>query len=229
VSGANAQFFLPQALTDPFSGLIGGQNENGSFLSGIANTAGGLFNVVGDVGGSVARPVHDAFGAMTRWNDPGRREVSEAVYTAMLTYDFRPSGPFFRIAPIEIHGFSSILSHPFAVVRSNDPTEFTRVFGDPDAIADTSGHIFPLWLFPSPPPDVQDAFGPASQFLSTFGGIFEIVKTVIVGLGGLLNQIPIGNPGWKMPGGTLKEYPEFHQKRQPAGNTSANAGNRIGR
>ena len=208
--------FFPQALANVFGGVDPNQNQSDqNSFSGAMDSLGSAANSIFDIGADVAIPVHDVFGALSNWKD----ETDNSMYTAKVTYNFKGAGIFTFLPAIPVRGFSTVLSHPYNVKRDNDENEYKALFGAPDALfADSSAHVFPMWIFPDPGA-LAELPGPgfSSGLNSAAGAIsqgLDFVKQLISAPGGFLSQIPSlgsgGGLGWHTPDGTLKEFPELH-------------------
>lgn len=148
-------------------------------------------------GGDLTFRINDFFAKTTKWDE----EADGAVHTSFVTYRVRATSVFRFLGDTDISQTGSVLGHPYNVVRSSNQTEYDRVFGQ-KGVGDCftgsgQGHIFPLWFVPSVPvPGVQQVANVGKCFLTEFGSV--------LGLGDFLG----GDLGFKIPDGTLKEYPE---------------------
>jgi hypothetical protein len=223
--------FFPQALANVFGGVDPNQNESDqSSFSGAMGNLGSVANTIFDIGADVAIPVHDAFGTLSNWKD----ETDNSMYTATLTINFKGLGIFTYIPAVQVRGFSTVLSHPYNVKRDNDKNEYKAMFGAPDALfADSSAHVFKMWIFPDPGA-LAELPGPGFSGLSSVAGAIsgglDFVKQLISAPGGILSQIPkLGGDtsglGWHTPDGTLKEFPELHDTSTD--NNSGGSGSSI--
>ena len=181
-------------------------------------------------GGQLLSSTHDLFAFQTLWAD----EARAAVRTAVVRYEFRTNSPVFEgIAPVRIVERASLLSHPYNIRRSDDAAELAALIGAPSfgcaqAVAAVAqggnkellGHIFDLFLYPSGevPADVLffDGAEGVGADLSRLGqgvasGGAEAGKCVLSTLGDLLSLLDVIGIrlGYKLPDGTLKEFPEL--------------------
>lgn len=206
VSGLGTTLFFPQFLANFFPGGGGGT----AAFTQIPGAISGVLGPILDLSGDVAVPVHDTFAGMSNWGD----EAGQAVYTARVAYALGSAGFFQSLGTIQVREFSSILSHPFNVVRTDDNTEWVRMFGEPTDLCRDEAHVFGIWLFPSG--DFGAALGNASgmgSLLGTIGEVIDVLKCVGGGAGSLFANIDSAlstNVGFQLPYGTLKEYPELN-------------------
>jgi hypothetical protein len=157
--------------------------------------------VIGDllkVAGGLTFGLSDIIAKMTLWDD----EANGAVFTSFVTYRVKGTSVFRFLGNTDISQTGSILAHPYNVVRGTDKSEYDRVFGTGD-IGDCfsgsgKGHIFDLWFAPSVPlPGLQQIASFGKCALSTIGESL-----------GILDILPGSSLKFKIPDGTLKEYPE---------------------
>lgn len=142
----------------------------------------------------------DLIAKTTLWKD----EADGAVFSSEVTYSVTGRSVFRFLGDTRIRMRSSILSHPYNVVRGTDQSEYDRIFGTGD-VGDCfsesgKGHIFDLWFVPSVPvPGLQEGVSAGKCIFSTLGSVLSITKF----LGGDLE--------FKIPDGTTKEYPEKNE------------------
>jgi hypothetical protein len=157
--------------------------------------------VIGDllkVAGGITFGLSDVIAKMTLWD----AEADGAVFTSFVTYRVKGTSVFRFLGNTDISQTGSILAHPYNVVRGTDQSEYDRVFGTGD-IGDCfsgsgKGHIFDLWFAPSIPlPGLQQIASFGKCALSTIGESL-----------GILDVLPGSSLKFKIPDGTLKEYPE---------------------
>jgi hypothetical protein len=227
--GVEPSFFLPCALSNLLPGAGGcgkeGTDQSPGALEGLANGLSGVLSGLLNLAGDAAFPFQDLMAQNTNWDD----EAAGSVYTTRVIYTFGYTGFFKKLGTSTIVQRASVLSHPYALRRTDDEKEYTELLGDPCAnIAGTSGHVVKLWLFPS---KIIPISGGGTSVGETVGKITDKVgsvgKCVVAGLGNLaggLDKIIGSNLGFTMPDGTLKEYPELSM---PA-NTGAETGNGSG-
>ena len=159
----------------------------------------GAFQSVLNVAGDLTFGISDTVAKMTDWD----AEADGAVFTSFVTYRVRGTSVFRFLGNTDISQTSSILGHSYNVMRQTNQSEYDRVFGTGDigscAFGTGRGHIFDLWFLPTVPiTGVAEVTTIGKCFLAEAGGIIGIVDV----LG--------GNLGFKLPDGTLKEYPELH-------------------
>lgn len=237
-SHADAQptLFLPQAFGDLLGGQVGsGDGFLGSLSGAVDPVVNELFGVIADV----AVPIHEIFAYQVNW----RGETDRAVHTVKVEYDFRTTGMFERFGTVDVNEFSSVLSHPYAIARvkkdeDGDKKEYIALVGDPDAICDSGGttfgegngrtaHVFDLWIFPTGGmPSYTPVIGGLSGVFNVVGDVISLVKNIPCGAGGLLSQLNFlgGNIDFKMPDGTLKEYPELRIDNSSSSGDSSGSG-----
>lgn len=200
VSGADATTIPPQLITDLFGGddsaLTGALGQ----VNGLISSLGPLFSVTGDV----SFFAHDFFARQTDWVD----EANGGVYTAKVVYRFKGAGFFQSLPGIEITEYSSLLTHPLNIKRTNDEEELDALIGTGAMFRCSGsdlGHIFDLWLFPSGPFADNGLADGLSGVLSGGKCFFSQISSVMGIFDFLGTQL-----GFKMPDGTLKEFPELH-------------------
>ena len=175
------------------------QSSPGSGQLPAMDSFSGAFQQVLNVAGDLTFGLSDTVAKMTDWD----AEADGAVFTSFVTYRVRGTSVFRFLGNTDISQTSSILSHSYNVVRETNQTEYDRVFGTGDigscATGSGRGHIFDLWFLPTVPvTGIAEVTNIGKCFLAEAGSIIGIVDS----LG--------GNLGFKVPDGTLKEYPELH-------------------
>ncbi len=176
--------------------IDGAGGQANSALSGLGSFLGGVAGVPGFF-------LQDLFARETNWD----HEADSSIFTARVEYKTFGINYFHLIRPTDIVQFSSILSHPLLIVRTNDKTEYEQLVGGVNSLCDTSGHIFPLWFLPTGDPNLVPGVGAAVSFLGNTG------KCMFSGIGGVFSAIDSvldTNAGFHLPDGTLKEFPERH-------------------
>lgn len=198
LSGAGPTTTPPQLITDLFGGDNSVLSSASGQLNGLLSALGPLFSITGDA----SFFVQQFFAVNTDWRD----ENDGAVYTAKVGYRFKGAGFFASLPGIQITEFSSLLTHPLNIKRSADQTELDELIGT-GALFRCSGsdlgHIYGLWLFPG------DPFG--GTLGSTVGTILNGGKCFFTQIGSLtsgLDSVFGSQLGFKLPDGTLKEFPE---------------------
>jgi hypothetical protein len=223
---------FPDFLNQAFGGTNANQNaQDQNSFEGALNSLGSAANTVFDIGAAVAFPVHDVFGQLSNWDE----ETNQGMITTTVTYAFKGAGIFSTMPAINVRGFSTVLSSPYNVRRDTDESEYTAVWGAPDALfADSSAKVFRMWIFPDIGPFSQLAGGGGDGGLASAGsaidGGLDFIRQLISAPGGILGQIPgIGTdgPGWHTPDGTLKEYPELHDTSTDTGSANG-SGSGVG-
>jgi hypothetical protein len=229
--GVQPTLFLPCPLSNVLPGggqcgTEGGTDQSQGFINGIASGLSGVLNGLGGLTGPVAFVFQDAVALNTNWDN----EANGSVYTARVIYKMGYTGFFQSFGTSTIVQRASILSHPYVLRRTNDDQEYDELLGDAcsDVFSDTSGHVVRLWLFPQNlavfpsiqgfGTDTQQTIGTVTNKLGSAG------KCIISGLGALasgLDKILGSSLGFKMPDGTLKEYPELSMPTN-TGQTSGN-------
>src|SRR5438067_2748430 len=143
--GVPPTFFVPAALANAIGATFGGGDQSDSFITGIADSLSGVLNGLAGLTGGVAFAFQDMMAQNTNWDT----EMDNSVYTARVIYSFGYTGFFQRFGTSTIVQRASVLSHPYAVKRSNDGDELDDLLGNPCAFDDTDhGHVVKLWLFP---------------------------------------------------------------------------------
>ncbi len=227
-------FFIPQPLANIFGGSTSQGQEEG-FLDGLTNSGlGEGVNTVFDLAADAAVPIDDFFAYQTNWKD----EADKGLFSITTTYDFAGAGVFQFLGPIKVLGHSSMLSHSWNIQRKDNDTEYKALVGDPGTLVynpsppdPSAGHMYYLWLLPSGGAPPNTPLGEAfSTILSIGGTIVNFVKDVIGAPGAFLSMLSIGSnePGWHVPSGTLKEYPELHQPASSTGTGSQSGGSNVG-
>lgn len=196
VSGASFTSEPPQFIVDLFPGG-GSVAAFAGQVDGFLNALGPLFSVAGDV----AFFAHDFFALQTLWQG----EV-DGVYTAKVVYRFKGAGFFQSLPGVQIVEFSSLLTHPLNVRRTDDRREYDAMFGSSElfqCFGSDPGRVYPLWLFPTGPLANNDIANTLSAiqgfgkcFLQTIGSVLSIADIIGTQL------------AFKLPDGTLKEFPE---------------------
>ena len=240
----DATFFVPDALASLFAGSGVEDGQAADFVNGLGSAA----NTIFEVGAAVAIPIHEILGYTTNWH----RETDQSVYTTEVRYDFGYGGLFRFTGPTRIREFSSVLSHPLNIRRVNreddgDESEYTALVGDPDPVLCDNGdvnfgpgngqtaHIFGLWVAPSiEVPDYSTPVPGLGAVTAVTSEVVDLVKTIacgagglfgtfgqVVSLGGLLGESELG---FKMPDGTLKEYPEIDLPADAGGSSGGGSG-----
>ncbi len=186
-------FTNPERTATGSSVTPGTSNVPGFGEGGVGGALEGILGKLDDP----AFIITDFFANSTLWSD----ETNKAVYSSTVQYRVRGRSVFAFLGDTNIKQTGSILAHPFNVLRDNDKNEYERVFGKSgitDCTGAAGGHIFPLWFAPSPEgvPVVKEVGTVGKCFLSGFGKAIGIADI----LGGDLK--------FKLPDGTLKEYPE---------------------
>jgi hypothetical protein len=229
--GVPPTFFVPAALSNAIGDTFGGGDQSTSFITGIADSLSGVLNNLAGLTGGVAFAFQDMMAQNTNWDT----EMDNSVYTARVIYSFGYTGFFRGFGTTTIVQRASVLSHPYVLRRTDDPKEYDELLGDAcsDVIGTNSGHVVKLWLFPQKPfPSIQ-GFG--SDTSSAIGGITDKVgattKCIISALGSLasrLDEVMGSNLGFKMPDGTLKEYPELSMPANSGSGSTNGSGASLG-
>jgi hypothetical protein len=224
--GFGPQFFFPQAFGELLG--LGAQNAVPVDLFSVFGDAVNLFL---DVGAAVGVPVHEIMAYQTNWNP----EADRAVQTSTVRYQFGYTGFLASISNIRIDESSSLLTHPLNIKRVNksaggDAAEYDMLIGaDLSDCANFSAdgedaHIFPLWLLPTGGiPAYTPAIGGLAPLFGVGAAVGNAVKLILCGGGGILQELDdalggVVDIGWRMPDGTLKEFPELNV--DDAGTTS---------
>jgi hypothetical protein len=220
-------FFVPAALSNLIGDTFGGGDESQSFIEDIAGSLSGVLNGLLGVAGDAAFGFQGFQAVNTNWET----ELNESVYTARVIYKFGYTGFFSNFGTATIVQRASVLSHPYAVKRSNDGDEHSDLLGNPCAFSDDNGHVYKLWLFPQQLPPLQGAEG----IFNTLNGVIDVVgdaaKCAISGPGQLLGGLDsiIGSDlGFKMPSGTTKEYPELNMPTNTGTSSGSSSGSSLG-
>jgi len=230
--GVQPTLFLPCPLSNvlPGSGQCGtegGTDQSQGFINSVASGLSGVLNGLAGLTGPVAFVFQDAVALNTNWDN----EANGSVYTARVIYKMGYTGFFASFGTSTIVQRASILSHPYVLRRTKDDQEYDELLGNAcsDVFSDTSGHVVRLWLFPQNLavfPSIQ-GFGTDTQ--QTIGTVTNKLgaagKCIVSGLGALaggLDSVLGSNLGFKMPDGTLKEYPELSMPTN-TGQTSGNS------
>jgi len=215
--GDYAAAFTGSGLTADVPELIAGFFPgDGSLTSSLNGTLNDIVRALGPLQsalGTGAYPVHDFFAGTTDWAD----EAKASVYTARVAYRVTGTSVFRFLGDTNIRMSSSILSHPYNVKRvkkteDGDKKEYEEMFGTGapfDCSAQANGRVFGLWLFPSGD-FVPGSNGVASGFGSILGG----GKCFLEQIGDIFNKLSqwgLGDLGFKLPDGTLKEFPELRE------------------
>ena len=200
VNGAPATTIPPQIIADLFGGdnsaLTGALGQ----VNGLISTLGPLFDVVGDA----SFFTHDFFARQTDWVD----EANGGVYTVKVAYRFKGAGFFQSLPGIQITEYSSLLTHPLNIKRTDNATELSELIGTGAMFSCSGsdlGHIFDLWLFPSGP-FADNGFSNGLSTVMSGGKCFFSQISSVLGITDFLGT----QLGFKMPDGTLKEFPELH-------------------
>jgi hypothetical protein len=208
-------------------GTEGGTDQSQGFINSVASGLSGVLNGLAGLTGPVAFVFQDAVALNTNWDN----EANGSVYTARVIYKMGYTGFFASFGTSTIVQRASILSHPYVLRRTKDDQEYDELLGNAcsDVFSDTSGHVVRLWLFPQNLavfPSIQ-GFGTDTQ--QTIGTVTNKLgaagKCIVSGLGALaggLDSVLGSNLGFKMPDGTLKEYPELSMPTN-TGQTSGNS------
>jgi len=227
--GIESELFVPCAVSNLFGGACGsvGKDKSGDFVNGIASGFSGILDGLASLAGSAAFPIQDLMAQNTNWDD----EKNGGVYTSLVVYKVGFTGFFQFLGTSKIVQTASVLSHPYALRRTNDSKEYEELLGDPcdDLFSSTNGHVVKLWLFPSggviPVSGGGTSAGQAANdVIGKVGGAVKCVAAAIGKLGGGLDSALGTSLGFKMPDGTLKEYPELSM---PTG-TGVGSGNSSG-
>jgi len=230
--GTQPTIFLPCAVSNMLPGggacgTEGGTDQSQGFINGIASSLSGVLNGLTGLAGDVAFTFQDLMAQNTNWDD----EMNGSVYTARVIYKMGYTGFFQSFGTSTIVQRASVLSHPYVLRRTTDDQEYDELLGDAcaDVFSSTNGHVVKLWLFPSAVvPGIQGFGTDASQTANKIiGKVGSAGKCIVSGLGSLasgLDKIMGSKLGFKMPDGTLKEYPELSM---PA-NTGQTSGNGSG-
>lgn len=178
------------------------QSSPGSQQLPDQNNFMGPFQSVLNVVGDVTFGASDIVAKMTLWES----EANGSVFRSFVTYRVRGTSVFRFLGDTDISQTSTILGHPYNVLRESNQDEYNRVFGTGEILsctdAATRGHIFDLWFLPTiPVTGLAEVTTVGKCFVSEIGNFI-----------GAADGVPIlgGNLGFKMPDGTLKEYPELH-------------------
>lgn len=201
VGGASATVDPPQIVGDFFPSSFDASQLTGP-VNGLVSQLGPLAGLVG-TGAFLA---HDFFANQTDWVD----EASGAVYTARLTYHFKGAGFFGSLPAITMTEYASLLTHPLNIKRSDNQGELDDLIGAGSTFScfgSNKGHIFDLWLFPSGPLVGNNGIASAVSTGLSGGKCFFASLGSVLGLADFLGT----QLGFKMPSGTLKEFPELHQ------------------
>jgi len=230
--GVQPTLFLPCPLSNVLPGggqcgTEGSTDQSQGFINSIASGLSGVLNGLAGLTGPVAFVFQDAVALNTNWDN----EANGSVYTARVIYKMGYTGFFASFGTSTIVQRASILSHPYVLRRTKDDQEYDELLGNAcsDVFSDTSGHVVRLWLFPQNLavfPSIQ-GFGTDTQ--QTIGTVTNKLgaagKCIVSGLGALaggLDSVLGSNLGFKMPDGTLKEYPELSMPTN-TGQTSGNS------
>jgi len=234
-NGVEPTFFLPCALSNLLPGgacgVEGGTDQSQGFISGIASSLSGVLNGLLGLAGDAAFSFQDLMAQNTNWDD----EMNGSVYTAVVVYNYGYTGFFQSFGTAKVAQTASVLSHPYVLRRTNDDQEYDELLGDPcsNLIGNANGHVVKLWLFPSAVvPGIQgfgtDASQTANQIVGKLGDAGKCVVSAIGGLAGGLDKILGSNLGFKMPDGTLKEYPELNMPASSGVGSGNSSGGGLG-
>jgi hypothetical protein len=203
VSGVAPALFLPGVLT---SLMPGGGSSTAAFETipgDVSSVASPIMNLAGDA--------HETFAGLANWGD----ESQKSVYTVRVVYGAESRGFFQPLGGIRVQEFSSILSHPYLIARTDDTREFERLVGSPTEACRDQAHVFGLWFLPSGAAGNSVSSTPGiGGALNAVGGALDLAKCGlgIIGAGGAALDSAIGSDlGFQLPFGTLKEYPELHR------------------
>ena len=200
---AVAEIVVPiAAAASTASTLIGGANgQANSALSGLSSFLGG----VAGAGGEAGFFLQDLFARETNW----KHEADHSIFTARVEYKSFGINYFHLIRPTDIVQFSSILSHPLLIARTNDKTEYEQLVGDNDlgdcVSDDGKGHIFDLWFAPTGDPGLLGGVGSA---VSLFGSAGKCMFASIGSAFSAFDSVIGSGLGFRVPDGTLMEFPE---------------------
>jgi hypothetical protein len=225
---APTTFFVPAALGNALGDAFGGGDDSQAF---IGNIAGSLSDVISGLAG-VAGDAAFFFQGFQAQNTNWETELNESVYTARVVYEFGYTGFFSNFGTVTIVQRASVLSHPYAVKRSNDDSEHSDLLGNPCAFSgDANGHVYKLWLFPQQLPPLQgagDVFNGLNDVIDVAG---DAAKCLISGPGRLLaglDELVDSGLGFKMPSGTTKEYPELNMPTNSGSSSGSGSGSSLG-
>jgi len=193
--------FIAKAA-DGLSEITNGDADANSAVGDLFNELSGPLSAVGDFGFFL----DDLWARNTNWPS----EADHAIFTARVEYKANGINFFHLIKPTDIVQFSSVLSHPLLIVRTDDENEFEQLVGGSGVLDCSSnssqGHIFDAWMVPTD-------FGPASGLgtgLTLFGTVLKCIPGVIGNAFSFMDSIAATELGFRMPEGTLKEFPEQH-------------------
>ncbi len=211
--GEPSTFFVPAPLNNLISDSFGG-DQSGNFLDGIAGSLSGVLDGLLSLAGDGAFVFQDLMAKNTNWDN----EIVGSVYTARLIYKFGYTGFFSNFGTSTIVQRASVLSHPYAVKRSNNGDELDDMLGSPCSFDSSDhGHVTKLWLFPqggAPPissggTSADSVTGVIDSVLDIGGGAAKCaISGIVTAFGGLGNLLS-GDTSMQMPAGTLKESPEL--------------------
>ncbi len=223
---AESTFFLPAALGDALGDTFGGGDGAQSFIEDIAGSLSGVLSGLLGVAGDAAFGFQGFQAVNTNWET----ELNESVYTARVIYKFGYTGFFANFGTATITERASVLSHPYAVKRSNDDSEHSDLLGNPCDFSE-DGHVYKLWLFPQQLPPIQGAGDVFNELNGVIDVVGDAAKCVISGPGRLLKGLDelVGTDlGFKMPSGTTKEYPELNMPTNSGSGSGSGSGSSLG-
>lgn len=183
---------------DGLSTITGANSGANSALSAVSSLVSGMAGIPGFF-------LLDLFARETNW----KHEADRSIFTARVEYKSFGINYFHLVRPTDVVQFSSILSHPLLIVRTDDKTEYEQLVGANDLgdcfSDDSKGHIFDLWFAPTGDPNLLGGVGSAVSFLGNTG------KCMFASIGSAFSafdSVTGSSLGFRVPDGTLMEFPE---------------------
>jgi hypothetical protein len=232
IGGVDSELFVPCAIANLFGGACGtvGKDQSKSFVDGIAKGFSGVLDGLAGLAGPLAFGMQDLMADNLNWND----EMNGSVYTSVVRYRVGYTGFFASFGTSNIVQTASVLSHPYTLRRTDDDKEYEELLGDPckNLFGSDQGHVVGLWLIPAQPIPIQgggtsaDAAAGAVKKLTSGA---KCVASAIGGLGKMLDSALGTSLGFKMPDGTLKEYPELSMPTKSGVSSGDGSGGSLGK